>query len=97
MKKQISFICILAILLSTIMLPLLTFADNGSSDNSVPCDVEVELIPSDLFNYTECSDDDGVYYEMSTGNDHALVFDYQIESGYDYYLTYDYKGPATNN
>ena len=97
MKKQISFICILAILLSTIMLPLLTFADNGSSDNSVPCDVEVELIPSDLFNYTECSDDDGVYYEMSTGNDHALVFDYQIESGYDYYLTYDYKGPATIN
>ena len=87
MKKQISFICILAILLSTIMLPLLTFADNGSSDNSVPCDVEVELIPSDLFNYTECSDDDGVYYEGSTWADNALVFDYQIESGYDYYLT----------
>ena len=98
MKKQISFICILAILLSTIMLPLLTFADNGSSDNSVPCDVEVKLTPSDLYGYTECTDADGVYYQMSTEkNDHALVFDYQIESGYDYYLTYDYKGPATIN
>ena len=97
MKKQVSFICVLSILLSTIMVPLLTLADNGSSGNSVPCNVETNLIPCDKYNYTECTDDNGVYYEKAEGNDHALVFDYQIESGYDYYLIYDYKGPATGN
>ena len=97
MKKQVSFICVLSILLSTIMVPLLTLADNVSSGNSVPCNVETNLIPCDMHNYTKCTDDNGVYYEKAAGNDHALVFDYQIESGYDYYLIYDYKGPATGN
>ena len=88
MKKQISFLCTFAIFLSIFQLPFSAFAALSDSEiNSPEVGVEVELTPSDLFNYTECSDDDGVYYEGSTWADNALVFDYQIESGYDYYLT----------
>ena len=94
MKKILSIFCALTLIMSVLIIPSAMI----SSAESPEVGVEVELTPSDLYSYTECTDADGVYYQMSTEkNDHALVFDYQIESGYYYYLTYDYKGPTTKN
>ena len=95
MKKALSIFCAVTLIISVLIVPLAM--TSLAEAESPEVGKEVDLTPSDLFGYEQRTDDNGVYYEKATGDDHALVFDYQIESGYDYYLIYDYKGPATGN
>jgi len=95
MKKALSIFCAVTLIISVLIVPLAM--TSLAEAESPEVGKEVDLTPSDLFGYEQRTDDNGVYYEKATGDDHAMVFDYQIESGYDYYLIYDYKGPATGN
>ena len=84
MKRLLSVLCALAIVLGVAVLP-----------TAVNADSPVELNPTCLHNVTKTEEGGADVYTAGTWNAGSITFDYKIESGYRYFLAFDYMGKST--
>ena len=80
-KKWISILCALVLVLGVAVLP-----------TAVNADSVIELTPSYLHKTTKSTVDGVDVYTTNTWDAGSITFNYQIEAGYDYYITFDYMG-----
>ena len=84
MKKILSILCVLSLIMSIAIIPA---AFNVSAEN-----VDGDIAPSATFGVTVLTEDDETVYRSGTWDRGSLTFDYVIESGYSYVFEFDYMG-----
>ena len=85
MKRLLSIICALLLMLGVVVLPTGVIADSVT-----------ELSESYLHHVTKTQVGGEDIYTTNTWDAGSITFDYKIESGYRYYLSFNYMGKATS-
>ena len=101
MKKILSIICAISILMSVLIIPSafsISAEDVATEEVTSDLGVAVKLVPSFTENIvvTETENEDGTVDvtvgESDAWGKHSMTFDYQIEAGYTYVMEFDYVG-----
>lgn len=95
MKKILSILCVLSLIMSITIIPsaFTAFADDTVSEETV---ATTELIPSSMLSVNETEENGVKVYDWTKWGKTSITFDYVIESGYNYILEFDYKSGNGN-
>lgn len=81
MKKILSILCVLSLIMGIAIVPAAFVASAEGT---------VNLVPSAMLNVTSTTENDVTSYNYKGWGKTSLTFDYVIESGYNYILEFDY-------
>ena len=95
MKKILSILCVLSLIMSIAIIPsaFTAFADDTVSEEDA---ATTELIPSSMLSVNETEENGVKVYDWTKWGKTSITFDYVIESGYNYILEFDYKSGNSN-